>query len=64
MGEEALERCVTCKSVPLTLYTLSEGVIARVRSGCLCSSVIVYSDREQSALVLTHAECPCQRPHC
>ncbi len=51
MAEEALKPCVTCERVPLTLYNFSDGLIVRVRFGCLCSSVIVYSDREPSARV-------------
>jgi hypothetical protein len=45
---EALKRCVTCERVPLTLFTYSDGMIARVRFGCLCSSVILYADSEQN----------------
>ena len=51
MGEEALERCVTCERVPLTLYPFSDGVIALVRFGRLCSSVILYSDNELSPVI-------------
>jgi hypothetical protein len=51
VGEQASKQCVTCERVPLTLYTFSGGIIARVRLGCLCSSIIVYSDSEESAAI-------------
>ena len=51
VGEEALKRCVTCERVPLTLLSFADGLIVRARFGCLCSSVILYSDSEQSPAI-------------
>jgi len=42
---------MTCKRVPFTLFTFSDGMIVRVRFGCLCSSVILYPDSEQSVAI-------------
>jgi hypothetical protein len=50
-GENVPKRCVTCEHVPFTVYTFSGGVIMRVRLGCLCSSMILYSDSKQSAAI-------------
>ena len=61
-GKEGLRRCVTCKRIPLTLYTFCSGVIARVRFGCLCSSVIVDSYPEQSARIPVGAPVQVMKP--
>ena len=51
MAENVPKRCVTCKRVPLTLFSFAEGLIVLVRFGCLCSSVIHYRESEYSAAV-------------
>ncbi len=51
MAKNVPKRCVTGDRVPLTLFTFSDGLIVHVRFGCLCSSVILYSDSVQSPAI-------------
>jgi hypothetical protein len=51
VGEEVPKRCDTCACVPLVLFTFSHGRVVHVRFGCLCSSVILYSESEPSPVI-------------